>query len=247
MARSIVVVGGQFEEFAKISSAVTINNFVDQAASGQASGRVVIGQGISHREVQALADNRDAYGPQVTVEARDELAPLSLTHKHDARNVLITHPRRTGKGAYVAHLALNDENDRLLDHVTGAHLSAMVLIEAGRQAAIATGEIEYDLRSRSEPWGFVWTGLRADFNYYAFPVPTLIRLTMTEDEASTPEKPKCTTKVVFEQAAKPMAEMEMSYGLLPKRLLGVIEARAAKQTVRTICGGAADLVSAGAG
>ncbi|GEM_PF-2787190 len=236
MSRRIVLVGDQFAEFARNTSVVTLTDFRKRIRSGLVTGRVIIGQGMSYQHIQELYEERGTNGDRLSFEARDKLALLAITHKHDVRNVLITHPRRLEKRVYVTELALNDESDRLSDHVTGVHVGGMVLLEAGRQAAIATGEIEYEVSSKAEPMGFVWSGCRVSFNRFTFPVPTMIRVTIVEDESSSSEKPKCTAKLIFEQASKPICEMEMDYELLPKRTLELIEVRAAKRVVESLCG-----------
>lgn len=234
MSNRIVVVGDHFAKFANHPSVMTLTEFRSgkRALTGE---RLLIGQGMSHIEVQqfGILQSRDDHA--ATIERRDDLATLELTHKRDVRNVLITLPRKTDHATYVVELALNDEMDRLIDHVTGAHIGGIVLLEAGRQATIATGEIEYQLASRPEPWGFVWTGCQVRFSQFVFPVPTQIRVTIVEDADSTATRPKCTAKISFEQASKTIAELAINYELLPQRTLETLESRAAKRLIQSLC------------
>jgi hypothetical protein len=236
MADSVVlVVGDQYGAFTRHRQVITLSDFRQRREVDLDGARVLIGQGISHGEVEALgAADADAT-PTPKIEPRDALASLAHTHKRDPANVLVTNPRRQSPGRYTAQLALNDSEDRLLDHVTGAHVSGIVLVEAGRQAVIACGEIDHALGSRAERWGFVWTGLQVSFTRFAFPLPTELRIELHELAASTASKPSYSAKVSVWQAGKSICEMQMDYGLLPEKTLAAIEARAGSSAVEALC------------
>jgi len=229
----VLLVGDQYGAFTRHRQVVTLSDFRRRREAGLAGARVLIGQGLSHHEVEALG-SADA-GTLAAVEPRDELASLAHTHKRDPANVLVTTPRRQGPGRYVMQLALNDGMDRLLDHITGSHVSGIVLVEAGRQGVIACGEIEHALASRATPWGFVWTGLQVSFTRFAFPLPTELHVELQELPTSTPSKPSYTAKVEVRQAGKTICEMQMDYGLLPETTLAAIEARAGASAVEALC------------
>jgi hypothetical protein len=231
--KRLILVGKQFSGFGGDDETVTLPE-LQQLMDQQAVEAVVLGQGLGHEEVEALDVRMREQGAGISYDARDTLAPLALTHKHCASNVLITTPRRVGERRYTAALALNDKMDRLLDHVTGAHLSGMVLIEAGRQLGIASGEIEFDLGARAQPMGFVWSGLDLKFARYAFPVPTELHARIQEHADSSAERPKCTVSISFHQGGEEICTMAMGYELLPKRLLAQIEAKSAKRMVQTL-------------
>lgn len=226
----VLLVGDQYEAFTRHRQVITLSE-LRQREAGLSGTRVIIGQGIGHDEVEGLA----AAGAPATFEPRDELASLAHTHKRDPANVLVTTPRRQGPGRYTVQLALNDGVDRLLDHITGSHVSGIVLVEAGRQAVIACGEVDHALASRSVPWGFVWTGLQVSFSRFAFPLPTELRIELCEVAGSTPQKPSYSAKVSVWQAGKSICEMQMDYGLLPESTLAAIEARAGASAVEALC------------
>jgi hypothetical protein len=231
MADSVVlVVGDQYGAFTRHRQVVTLSDF-RQRETGVTGTRVLIGQGLGHHEVEALA----AAGPPATVEPRDELASLAQTHKRDAANVLVTTPRRQGPGRYTVQLALNDGMDRLLDHITGSHVSGIVLVEAGRQGVIACAEVDHALASRPVPWGFVWTGMQVSFTRFAFPLPTELRIELHELPVSTAHKPSYSAKVSVWQAGKSICELQMDYGLLPESTLAAVEARAGSSAVEALC------------
>lgn len=229
----VLVVGDQYGAFTRHRQVITLSDFRQRREAGLPGARVLIGQGLSHAEVEALGAADAGAAPKV--EPRDVLASLAHTHKRDAANVLVTTPRRQGPGRYTAQLALNDGVDRLLDHITGAHVSGIVLVEAGRQAVIASAEIDHALASRAERWGFVWTGLQVSFTRFAFPLPTELRIELQELAASTPQKPSYSAKVSVWQAGKSICEMQMDYGLLPETTLAAIEARAGSSAVEALC------------
>lgn len=231
----VLLVGDQYAAFTRHRQVITLSDFRQRGEADLADARVLIGQGLGHDEVEALGATDAEAAPTPRVEPRDALASLAHTHKRDPANVLVTNPRRQGPGRYTTQLALNDGADRLLDHITGAHVSGIVLVEAGRQAVIACGEIDHALASRAERWGFVWTGLQVSFTRFAFPLPTELRIELQELAASTPQKPSYSAKVSVWQAGKSICEMQMDYGLLPETTLAAIEARAGSSAVEALC------------
>ncbi len=232
--KRLLVVGDQFEDFAKYDSVVTLSQ-LRSGVDGADRAQILIGQGLSHDEVSALEGVDTPSKCPLVFECRDELAPLQLTHKHDMRHVIVTHPRALGNSVYVSQLAVNEIMDRLLDHITGGHVSGMMLIEAARQAGIAAAEMEYDLASKADSTTFVWTGLQVDFSRFAFPVPTSLKISFAEEEDSHPGKPKYVSKMVFEQDSVVITEMYMHFRLMPTRAMASIEARSARRIVQSLC------------
>jgi hypothetical protein len=232
--KSVILVGQQFAEFGNRDVTMTLPALRSALEQGDLEGEVQLGQGLGHEEVRWLERRLAAEGRQLAYPARGAMAPLALTHKHCEDNVLITMPLRVAPRSYSAQLALNDTVDRLLDHVTGTHISGMVLVEAGRQFAIATGELEFELASRPEPWGFIWTGMELRFSRYAFPVPTGIELVIVDQPGSTAQRPHCTAQVRFLQADQEICSMSMHYDLIPKQTLANLEGKAARRLVQSL-------------
>lgn len=231
--KRVILVGEQFSEFGNKDKVLTLPTLRCALEQNNVS-EIILGQGLAYEEVKQLGELLQEQKIPIDYVSGDELAPLSLTHKRCLSNVLITTPRSMGEHCYTAALALNDKMDRLLDHVTGTHLNGMVLIEAGRQLTIATGELEFNLAAQDHPWGFVWTGMDIGFSRYAFPVPTNIQLRIGERPGSTTERPKCTAMITFIQADKEVCSAAIHYDLLPMRTLRILESKAASQLLQSL-------------
>jgi hypothetical protein len=230
MATEVVfLVGDQYDHFATNDHVITQSRLLERIAYGPEVGglRIVLGQGLGTGDDIDLQANTQG---GIRLESLDSLATLALTHKRAQRHVLVTSPRRVGPQAYEMALAVDDVNDRLVDHVTGQHVSGMVLIEAARQASIATAELEY-LIDAPEPCGFVWNGLRINFSRFAFPLPAGIRVKLRKDVANDRAQPRYVSEVEIHQAAQSVCEMEMTFGILRSSTFLALEAKAARRAI----------------
>ena len=239
MAKQIVfLVGDQYGDFAANPHVMKESDFRQRMAANDSDLTrlcVVVGQGMRNEEAVAL--HRESQATPVTVLPVAEAAPLAVTHKRDTRNILISTPRKIGPLTYAMELVLDDSMDRLSDHVTGQHIGGMLLIEAARQAVIATVEAEY-LASRAERFGFLWNSLHVDFMRFAFPLPTSMQVTLREEQAE--DRPQVTHVVVveFTQGGHPVAKTELRIVLAEQRTLTVLETRAARRAIeatKTLC------------
>lgn len=229
----VFLVGDEYASFATNPHVMTLRELRARVLASDARQddlRVVVGQGMRHEDAAAPCDAVAATKAGVAIEAAAAPASLAVTHKRDAANVLISEPRRTRPRTYEMELLLNDGEDRLVDHVTGQHVSGMVLVEAARQAGIASAEIEL-LATRDKPFGFVWNGLRVDFARFAFPLPTRIEVTIREEAAEGKSQPTYVADVEVVQAGQCVCTMAMTFGLLPASLLGALEAKAARRAI----------------
>jgi hypothetical protein len=234
MSKAIIVIGDQFSDFVSGDSVLTISEFLKKINAISSDTKIMIGQGVSHDQAQYISTLANLEDNNYRIDVRNNVADLDITHKDQIKNVLITQPQKINKGIYFLQLALNDEMDRLLDHVTGCHIAGMVFIEAGRQALIAGTEMEYDLKSEGNSKGFVWNDCHVSFSKLAFPVPTDMDLILTEKEGSTAQNIKCLARIIFKQAGSEVCEVRIGYDLLPSQLLKKIEVRASKKMINSL-------------
>ncbi|WP_027148170.1 AfsA-related hotdog domain-containing protein [Methylobacter tundripaludum] len=228
MSKKMILVGDQFKEFANEESVLTLTHFRSAYQQDKnINSRIVVGQGLSHDEVNHWRNSG------LNVEAPSNPASLKVTHKHHLDHVMISEPKKGEAFNYQMDLMLNDETDRLLDHITSLHVSGMVLIEAARQASIACTEIEYDFLNREKPSGYTWTNMNVRFSQFIFPVPTRIELEIVERE-NNEKRFTLSSKVNFIQGDNAVCDMEMMFDVLPLKLINQIERRSSAKIIRNL-------------
>ena len=236
MSKPVVfLVGDAYERFAQNPNVMTLRDLRERVASSDArlaDVRVVVGQGMRHEDAACPCDPEAARRAGIELEGAEPPAPLSITHKRDPASVLVSSPTKLRPHTYAVDLLLNDRLDRLVDHVTGQHVSGMVLLEAARQAGIACVELEY-LAGRPEPHGFVWNGMRVNFTRFVFPLPTRINVSFRELPAEGRSQPKYVADMEISQGGQCVCELEMSFGLLPTSVLDSLEVKAARRALES--------------
>ncbi|NRR33514.1 hypothetical protein HSX11_25390 [Oxalobacteraceae bacterium] len=228
-----IVVGDDYAHFANSNSGVLtaseLLRQIDQPDRWSGADRVVLGQGMAEATRAELVAALRARQVGL-VEDLDTLAPLQLTHKHHRENVLITEPRNITALCYQFNLVLNEINDRLSDHVTGQHVGAMLLMEAARQAVVASLECEYS-RHSAVPLGFVLERFNSRFDNYVFPLPTAMTVTIVERSGKQDKNVAASLTIVFQQAGLQVCEMLMDVTLFETQVLDKIESRKARKSV----------------
>jgi hypothetical protein len=230
MKRVITVVGDAYSEFAIHTGVLSASSLVrelreeDQVWRGDEC--VIVGQGISDSAMGELRRALDERGITDVIWPAPR-ASLSLTHKSSSAYVLITDPKRMGERTYEFDCVLGSEVDRLSDHVTGQHVSAMLLMEAARQAIIATVELEYT-PPQGESYSFLVEQYGASFTNYAFPVPTTIRSQLFEVERKD-RRIALTSVTQFYQTGLLVSEMRMSGAIFQRKFLQAVEMRQARK------------------
>src|SRR5690606_3442439 len=209
---------------------------------------VVAGLGIHPEQLsRMLKDLRRSGVRDITVPGQP--APLALTHKRELRNVLVSEPVGAADGAHCFELLVDDEQDRLSDHVTGQHVGGMLLIEAARQASIVAIERQCRREDGLPPWGLVLQNFQARFDNYVFPLPTRIRVRIDESVLSDTQR-ELAIEVEFEQAGKAVCGVDFSVRLYPSDLLSKLETRRADQAIAAVLNAAREegaLADAGVG
>lgn len=227
-----IVVGENFQGFARHEGVVTLKLMMAKladAAAWRGDERVVIGQGIHGEALRALLAALDARGIR-DVRRSGELADAKLTHKQLSSFNLVTTPKRSAPGKYRFQFSCGDELDRLSDHVTGQHISAMLLLEAARQAIIVAVELEYPAPAGSK-LGLVVDEYNSKFVSYAFPVPTKVDVELQE-MGRTDNQISLLASARFSQSGQEVCLMQMSGGIYDQRLLTVLETKRARRAAR---------------
>jgi len=234
MSSVFIVVGDSYAKFTQHSGVISLSEMLERLnAADRWTGaeRIVIGQGIGNGALDRLLAALQLRGIQDIVHAGVP-ATTELTHKHHPEFSLITEPRRLSEKAYSFQLVCGEEIDRLSDHVTGQHLSAMLLLEAARQAIIASVELAYPPPA-DKKYGMVVEQYSSIFNTYAFPIPTLIHVLVQEHERNE-QQARLSPVASFFQAGKQICEMTIHGSIYEQSLLNVVETRRARRAVNAL-------------
>lgn len=229
-----LIVGDAYDTFSRHEGVLGISQALRLFAEvpPEMPGRVIIGQGIAE---SARAQLLALLPPEVVLDGlatQGDPAPLWLTHKTRRAHVLIAEAGAPGELSYDYHFILDDADDRLCDHVTGQHVSAMLLMEAGRQAVIASIERQYP--AVAGKWGIVLDKLTASFASYAFPVPTHLRVIIQPWGEASSKHVQAALRVVFQQADVEVCRMQFDVQLYKQAALESIEKRKARALVDTL-------------
>lgn len=216
----LIVVGEKFTDFAERNENVlTVNEFERFVWSGEIQNvkKIIIGQGVELDDIsRTICIIRQHYPDKINeivnlqeLYYQNNRDHQKLVHKRKKENILITSPERIDSNNYSAKLILQDSSELLCDHQTGQHIQGMVLIEAARQAIIATSE-KYLLQEAgitiSEKY-FTLTSLNVSFSSFVFPLPVTVTLNVLSKKSSSHGKFACECTVCFEQTGTKKAEV----------------------------------------
>lgn len=178
-----LIVGNRLQDFAQATGAVTARTAIEQLAHGSAAASFVMGQGVHDEDAQIIRILGRATNRAIHVLETDSIrAGRDVCHKHERHNQLISSPRKVDEDVFEADLLMDDRNEIISDHLTGLHLQGMLLVEAARQMFIAVGETQYAHIGVPKGGYVVFNRLDTRFEQFAFPIPTLVRQTVTSIE-----------------------------------------------------------------
>jgi len=124
-----------------------------------------IGQGLTFNQFTELLKESTVF--QDSVKKVD----LHHTHKHYARNSLISNFTMEEKSVFNAEIYVHGDNDLLADHITGLHIPGMVILEASRELFIVS--LSYLGYGKQR---FILNNMSIEFISYVF--PTKVHLTL---------------------------------------------------------------------
>lgn len=230
-----ILVGDEYANFAKHSNVLTVSQLMEKLEGDHiwdGDEIFIVGLGITKNTRQFLKAALSQRGLEI-VMGEDTLAPPHLTHKKHIENALISVPRKIRPLQYEFHFCVDNRMDRLADHVTGQHISAMLLVEASRQASIAALELEY-CSGRNPKSGLVIEQFTSRFSNYAFPIPTLITASIKEIGKSATGNLSLECLVAFSQADKEVCTVYFTGSVPQLAQLEIVEARMARSSINAL-------------
>ncbi|MEV6113650.1 AfsA-related hotdog domain-containing protein [Streptomyces sp. NPDC052109] len=245
---SVVVVGDRFEEFLAQRGTVAATELLARLRHGDLPERltVSVGQGLTADQLSELSVLAAMHAGTVLIRQGEVPAHVEqgLTHKHDARNVLIGPVERTAEGTYRAPLLLDERVEVLADHLTGLHIPAVTLLEAARQTwTVVTEQFLLDPGPATR---FVISSVSSAFHRFVFPLPATVEYRLRGREA-TPVGESLAFTVTILQGGETAAVFEAEIRVIPLRFAEKQEVMAARLAVRQELAAEREPALAGAG
>jgi hypothetical protein len=181
----LYIIGDRFGDLSQNFNAITISEIrkklidKEKLPNFAMHRRFVLGQGVAETEYRELYDcvARDGLHEIVLEPA---IAPRKAsklqTHKHYERNILIGEPELVDSVNYRARLLIDDRCDEMADHLTGAHVQGMVIIEAARQMMLAVCEEFIARRDKRGQLRYTTRSVRVDYYGFLLPIDAEINL-----------------------------------------------------------------------
>ena len=94
-------------------------------------------------------------------------------HKKNQQNVVITIPQKTQTDNFTNYLLING-NSGFIDHITGLHIPAMILLEAARQCMLSITERFYINDVNQHHLRFTISEISSTFTQFCLPIETKI-------------------------------------------------------------------------
>jgi len=171
---TIFIVGDKFTGFSENDNVITISDFEKIMIKGNIESTCQfyrIGQGVSYERTSNIYKNTSHLndcGIFVDDKSFDK-SGRHLVHKHNSANSMIGFPSKLSKFLYAADVHIDDRCSELDDHITGQHISGMVLVEACRQMFLAVTELFY-LNEFDNNFYFVIKRNSVEYKKFVFPI-----------------------------------------------------------------------------
>ena len=171
-----LVIGDRFTNFGNTPHCVTYHQWREFFLKNEVPSEDCIfipGLGLSTDQIAEVS----RYLPrQFRKYSTYPIATQSQTHKHKSENVLVSTPKVCEFGIYESKLVVQNNNELILDHITGFHLPGMIFLEATRQMATSV----VDMLFHDEQKYYVMQDIKAEYLSFAFPIDTDITLELSQ-------------------------------------------------------------------
>jgi hypothetical protein len=231
--KKTLIVSDKFQEFANRNNVLTKSEFynlinTDNIILPKSSKILLIpGQGFGENEVSDIIRSGLSSKNSRSLDfslwySIPKRASKTLTHKHNVENILISEPKRISCCEFDMDLLINENCEMMNDHQTGLHIQGMLLIEAARQAYLATMEKFY-LHNQEHKSYFVFNGLNIEYNKFSFPLPSTIKIVNEKADFSNKKKQHTKSQIDILQCGQISASINMEVTIMPDKRVSNME------------------------
>ncbi|WP_405970338.1 A-factor biosynthesis protein AfsA [Streptomyces sp. NBC_00988] len=197
---------------------------------------LVPGQGVEERERKIVRAKLRRYGLTeallVNLPAPAPLSP-SEVHKRRPENVLVAGLHKAENDLFRATLRISDQQEMILDHTTGSHVTGMVITEAVRQLSLAVGE-RYLLTPSDTARRFILNSLQTTFHRFLLPLPTRLEYRLADIQRNGPDRLRFTGTCDLLQADVLAASGSVDIVVMDEKCADRIEARHLHEMTRVL-------------
>jgi hypothetical protein len=195
-----------------------------------------VGQGITDEQLNILYGFKEVLSPALNIVPVDRRlrASSTATHKLKSHNIAISMPSENGNGTYSASLMIDDANAELSDHLTGQHVSGMMVIEAARQMTIAVAEAYYVTPAAKGKVNFVTNKMDVTYMDFLLPIHTEILCVPIELRRSGASNFRFGCRLEFKQQGQCLAALGFELSVIDSRYFQLKEAQLIHQFVKRL-------------
>lgn len=242
--KTLLVISDKFNAFTRQRDVITISDLSILLNSKTIvlpkSGKICLipGQGIGEKSIKeilskAAVSKNCLYFDFSIWHNIPKRASTQLTHKHNIENILISEPHKQTKDTFFMDLLIDEECEIMQDHQTGLHLQGMLLVEAARQAYLATIEKFYTKQDTERNY-FVFNKLNTEYCKFLFPLPSSIHVTHEKVDFSNKKRQHTISKIRIIQCGEVSACVTMDVTIMPNMRVVNMEKRLACQALNQL-------------
>jgi len=241
LSKTLLVVSDKFHHFAIKNDVITKSELCSLLCTDNlifpesTKVHLILGQGFSDKALKHIINllstsKHSKYFDFKMLDFVPKRASKQLTHKHKAENILISQPQRQSESIFKMEMLIDEECEMMGDHQTGLHIQGMILVEAARQASMAVIE-HFLVKNTDEKLYFVFNNLNVNYNRFAFPLPTTLKVTITKRDESKEKRRHYIMSVDVIQCGNISASLSLDGTMMPDKRVLNMENRFANQSL----------------
>jgi hypothetical protein len=239
--KTLLIVSDKFHDFATRKDVITISELYNLLSSNNVSipysKKILLipGQGFSEKQIEDILRLSSTTKNIASFDFSlwrniPKRASTQLTHKQKKENILVSEPKRQSESIFNMNVLIDENCEMMRDHQTGLHIQGMLLVEAARQAYLATMEKFY-IENSTEKNYFIFNKLNVGYNKFSFPLPSSIRLTNQKVDFSNAKRQHTITQIELIQCNEVSATVFMDVTIMPGTRVSTMESRFANQSL----------------
>ncbi|GAB3973975.1 AfsA-related hotdog domain-containing protein [Plantactinospora veratri] len=246
----ILVVGDRFATSIDRPDVRGLSQFLAELRSGryddpQERRQILLGQclnGAAREKIEQELSLRDLTTRITIANQHQDVVHRSRVHKRRQENVLLADVERIEPERFRARLSIDVDNELVLDHVSGWHISGMVINEAARQMILAVTEGFYATDPSGPGLQYLLHSWTTRFDRFLFPVDATVLYTVDRLDARRPDRLRFDVSVDIMQNGTRAAQCTMKFSAMNATSFTAIEKRMANELLDDILRTPAEVV-----
>lgn len=230
------IIGDCFKDFIEHTEVVSLSQFkkLDPQCPDVLKLNYILGQGISSVDLEKIKlENPSLFNlilnPNVVIKDH------KVTHKHKVENCHISSLVKISETDYSMSVMIDPQCSEILDHITGKHINASILIEAARQAFIAITEVFF--LNPEDKIFFILKNLESEFISFLYPLTIRMNYKIVTHKKKNSEKQHFEVETHFFHEGNNVATViRGAFSVYPKNGIKRLERESAQQLVNNLSG-----------